>query len=109
MPPDSWNPPCTSVFGETGYYYAPNHGLLPERTRAFEAGFEQKLFGGRWALNATYFNNLFHDQTECQPLTNGECQYFNLEQSFAHGAEVELQGRIRLEIVADHGLYLYLD
>jgi vitamin B12 transporter len=88
-------PALYQTFGEPGYGYAPNHNLLPERTRAFEAGFEQKLFEGRWALNATYFNNLFHDQIEAIPNPTGEYQFFNLEQSFAHGAEVELQGRIR--------------
>ncbi len=89
-------PALYQVFGYAAYGEVPNHGLLPERTRAFEAGFDQKLFAGRWALNATYFNNLFHDQIECQPIPNSyQCQYFNLGQSFAHGAEVELQGRIR--------------
>ncbi|MGB7642670.1 MAG: TonB-dependent receptor [Terriglobales bacterium] len=87
-------PALYQVFGEAGYGYAPNPALLPERTRAFEAGFEQKFLANRWALNATYFNNLFHDQIEAIPNTTGEYQFFNLEQSFAHGAELELQGRI---------------
>jgi outer membrane cobalamin receptor len=83
-------------------YYVPNKGLLPERTRAFEAGFLQTLLGGRWSLNATYFNNLFHDQIEYgtntatyagnPPGTLG--QFFNVEQSFAQGAEFQLEGRI---------------
>ena len=60
---------------------------LPVRTRAFEAGFEQQFFAGRWALNATYFNNLFHDQIEAIPNKTGEDQFFNLGQSFAQGAE----------------------
>jgi len=87
-------PALYETFGESAYGYAPNHGLLPERVRAFEAGFEQKLFAGRWALNATYFNNLFHDQIEAIPNPTGVYQFFNLQQSFAQGAEVELQGRI---------------
>ncbi|MGO9865406.1 MAG: TonB-dependent receptor domain-containing protein [Terriglobales bacterium] len=91
-------PALYETFGDVGYYYAPNHGLLPERTRAFEAGFDQKFFAGRWALDATYFNNLFHDQIEAIPTPSGEYQFFNLEQSFAHGAEVELQGRIRSKL-----------
>jgi vitamin B12 transporter len=84
-------------------YYLPNPGLLPERTRAFEAGFQQKLLAGRWVLDATYFNNLFHDQIEYgtntvtyqgnPPGTLG--QFFNVQQSLAHGAEIELQGRLR--------------
>jgi vitamin B12 transporter len=87
-------PALYQTFGDLAYGYTPNHGLLPERTRAFEAGFEQKLFAGRWALNAIYFNNLFHDQIEAIPTPTGVYQFFNLEQSFAQGAEVELQGKI---------------
>ncbi|MFZ0277748.1 MAG: TonB-dependent receptor [Candidatus Sulfotelmatobacter sp.] len=88
-------PALYETFGEIAYDYTSNRALLPERTRAFEAGFEQKLFAGRWALNATYFNNLFHDQIQAIPTPSGAYQFFNLEQSFAQGAEVELQGRIR--------------
>jgi vitamin B12 transporter len=76
-------------------YYVPNPGLLPVRTRAFEAGFQQNLLAGRWALNATYFNNFFHDQIEYGTNQAGLGQYFNVQQSFAQGAEVELQGRIQ--------------
>jgi outer membrane cobalamin receptor len=88
-------PALYETFGEIAYDYTSNRGLLPERTRAFEAGIEQKFFAGRWALNATSFNNLFHDQIEAVPTSSGAYQFFNLEQSFAQGAEVELQGRIR--------------
>src|SRR6204780_1416658 len=87
-------PALYQTFGELAYGYAPNHGLRPVKTRAFEAGFEQALFSGRWAFNATYFNNLFHDEIEAIPTSSGAYQFFNLEQSFAHGAEVELQGRL---------------
>ncbi len=84
-------------------YYVPNPGLLPERTRAFEAGFQQSLSAGRWALNATYFNNLFHDQIEYGTNTGAYMgnppgtlgQFFNVQESFAQGAEVSLQGRLR--------------
>ena len=76
-------------------YYVPNPGLMPERTRAFETGFQQGLFAGRWNLDATYFNNLFHDQIEAAPNPAGTLfQFFNVQQSLAHGAEVQLQGRI---------------
>jgi vitamin B12 transporter len=88
-------------------YYVPNPGLLPERTRAFEAGVEQSLLAGRWSLNATYFNNLFHDQIEAAP--NQQTyqgnppgtlfQFFNVQQSLAEGAEVQLQGKIRTRLL----------
>ena len=75
-------------------YYVPNPGLLPERTRSFEAGFQQNLLAGRWTLDATYFNNLFHDQIEYATNQAGLGQFFNVQQSLAHGAELELQGKI---------------
>ncbi len=75
-------------------YYVPNPGLLPERTRSFEAGFQQNLLASRWTLDATYFNNLFHDQIEFATNQAGLGQFFNVQQSLAHGAEVQLQGRI---------------
>ena len=87
-------PALYEVYGEPGFGYAPNPNLLPERTRAFEAGIEQKLFAGRWVANATYFNNLFHDQIEAIPNPTGEYQFFNLNRSFAQGAEFQLQGKI---------------
>ena len=50
---------------------------------------------GRWALTPPTFNNLFHDQIEYWHRSgDGLGQFFNVQQSFAQGAEVELQGRI---------------
>jgi len=92
-------PALYETFGEIAYDYTSNRSLLPERTRAFEAGFEQKLFAGRWAFNAIYFNNLFHDQIEAIPTSSGAYQFFNLVQSFAQGAEVELQGRLNSRLL----------
>ena len=43
-------------------YSLPNPGLKPERVRAFEAGIQQNFLRGKYVFNATYFNNLFHDQ-----------------------------------------------
>jgi vitamin B12 transporter len=88
-------PALYETFGESAYGYAPNPGLLPERTRAFEAGFQQKFFRGRWDLDATYFNNLFHDQIEAQPTPTGEYQFYNLAESFAQGAEIVIHGQLR--------------
>ena len=96
-------------------FYAANPGLLAERTRAYEAGFEQKLLEGKWAFNATYFRNIFHDQIEYgtnqqsyqgfPPGSLGE--FFNVQESLAHGAEVELQGRIGSRLLGNVS-YTYL-
>jgi vitamin B12 transporter len=79
----------------------PNPGLKPERVRAFEAGFRQDFFNGKYALNATYFNNLFHDQINYETVnpTTFQGEYFNVNQAFAQGAEVELQAKLRSRLL----------
>jgi outer membrane cobalamin receptor len=78
-----------------------NPGLKPERVRAFEAGFQQDFLRGKYVLNATYFNNLFHDQINYQEidLVNFIGQFGNINQAFAHGAEVELQAKLRTRLL----------
>jgi len=79
-----------------GPYQIPNPNLKAERNRAFEAGFQQNFFTGKLVLNATYFNNLFHDQIEFITINPATFlgQYINLQKSFAQGAEIELQARL---------------
>jgi vitamin B12 transporter len=74
-----------------------NPGLKPERSRSFEAGFLQDFYGGKFALNATYFNNLFHDQINYVTVdpVNFIGEYVNVNQAFAQGAEIALQAKIR--------------
>ena len=78
-------------------YTQANLGLKPERSRSFEAGLLQDFLGGKFALNATYFNNLFHDQINyvtVDPVTFvGE--YVNVNRAFAQGAEIGLQAKLR--------------
>jgi outer membrane cobalamin receptor len=80
-----------------------NPGLKPERVRAFEAGIQQDFFRGKYALNATYFNNLFRDQINYQEidLVNFIGQYGNINKSFAHGAEIELQAKLGSRVLLD--------
>ncbi len=84
-------------------YSIPNPALKPERVRAFEAGFQQDFLHAKYVFNATYFNNLFHDQINYEtvnPVTFvGE--YFNVNQAFAQGAETELQIKLRAKLLLD--------
>lgn len=84
-------------FGITGTFPAsPNPNLLPEQNRSLEAGVEQAFVGGKYTASAIYYNNLFRNQIEFEPGPNFVGgQYVNLEKALAHGAEVELHGRIR--------------
>jgi outer membrane cobalamin receptor len=79
----------------------PNTRLKPERSRSFEAGLQQDLFRGKLALNATYFNNLFYDQINYVTVdpVNFIGEYVNVNQALAHGAEVELQARLRSRLL----------
>ena len=86
----------------------PNPGLKPERVRAFEAGIQQDFLRGEYVFSATYFNNLFRDQINYEEvdLVNFIGQYFNVNQAFAQGAEIELQAKLRSRLLL-HAAYTY--
>ena len=56
----------------------------------------QDLFRGKIALNATYFNNLFHDQINYVTVdpVNFIGEYVNVNQAFAQGAEIGIQAKL---------------
>jgi outer membrane receptor for ferrienterochelin and colicin len=60
-------------------------------------------------VNATYFNNLFHDQIEYGTNQADLGQFFNVQKSIAHGAEVELQGRIWKRLSLNTAYTYHLD
>src|SRR5262249_53622285 len=83
----------------------PNPDLKAEENRSFEAGFQQGLFGGKYAFTATYYNNLFHNQIDFAILdfNTFEGQYQNIDKALAHGADLELRGRILPRLTLDAG------
>jgi vitamin B12 transporter len=79
-------------------YDIPNPALQPERVRAFETGFQQDFLQSKYVFTATYFNNLFHNQINYVVLNlppNYPGEYVNVNQAFAHGAELTLQAKLR--------------
>jgi vitamin B12 transporter len=89
-------------------YTVPNTALRPERLRAFEAGFQQGFLNNKYVLNATYFNNLFHDQINyvtVNPVTFVG-QYVNVNRAFAQGAELVLEAKLRSRLLLNGG-YTY--
>jgi vitamin B12 transporter len=82
-------------------YNVPNPGLKPERVRAFEAGVQQELFGNKYELSATYFNNLFHDQINYVEVDskNFVGEYVNVNEAFAQGAEIVLRARLQSRLL----------
>jgi vitamin B12 transporter len=95
-------PTFAESFGSGGGFPTiPNPFLRPEETRSFQAGFEQRL-RSNYSFSATYFNNLFRNQID---FNFDPCfckgQYVNINESMAHGAEVELHARPRSRISVD--------
>ena len=96
-------PTFSESFGNGGGFpTVPNPFLKPEETRAFRAGFEQRLRRS-YSFSATYFNNLFRNQIDFNFDQTCFCkgQYVNINQSLAHGAEVELHARPSSRISVD--------
>jgi outer membrane cobalamin receptor len=86
-----------------------NPDLKAEENRAFEAGLEQSFLSSRYTLSAIYFNNLFRNQIDFQTVdfTTFAGMYVNINKSIAHGAELELKGRVTQRIQVNVG-YTYL-
>jgi outer membrane cobalamin receptor len=85
----------------------PNLDLKAEENRAFETGIEQSLMTGRFSLSAVYYNSLFRRQIAfscCDEQFRG--QYVNLNESMAHGAEMQLTGRLTPHLSLN-GAYTY--
>lgn len=71
-------------------FFLGNPDLLPERARAFEVGFEQRLAGDRVRLDAAWFDNRYRNiittrTISFNPFTS---QYFNIGLTAARGAEM---------------------
>ncbi len=91
----------------SGPFVIPNLHLKAEETRAFEAGVQQSLLGGKYSLSATYYHNAFHNQIDfaTDPVTFVG-QFVNVNKSLAHGAEFEFHGRPFTRLSLD-GAYNY--
>ena len=81
-------------FGQEGFGIIPNLHLRPEQNRAWEAGFDQPLLGGKASLAGTYFHNTFRDLIDFSfDATTFLGQYINVNRALAHGAELEFHAR----------------
>ena len=58
---------------------------------------------GRYVFTTTYFNNLFHDQINYVTVdpVNFIGEYSNVNRALAHGAEAELQAKLRSRLLLD--------
>jgi vitamin B12 transporter len=85
----------------------PNPNLKAEENRAFATGVEQSLLGGQFSVSAIYYNSLFRRQIAfscCDAEFRG--QFVNINSSMAHGAELQLTGRLSPRLTLTTG-YVY--
>ncbi len=75
------------------FYARGNPDLLPERSRTFDLGLEQRLLEGRLRAGATLFHHLYDDQIAyfVKDYATFEGSYTNLGSSRARGLELELE------------------
>jgi vitamin B12 transporter len=66
-----------------------NPDLKPERSRAFEAGVERQLAGGRLALAATWFDQRFRDLIDFT--FSATPNFYNIVGATARGVELEVR------------------
>ena len=71
-------------------FFLGNSDLLPERTRGFEAGVEQRLAGDRVRVDAAWFDNRYRNIIATRTISFNPftAQYFNIGLTTARGAEL---------------------
>ncbi len=72
----------------TSPYFSGNPDLQPERSRALEAGLEQRLAGDRVKLDATWFDNRYRNIIGLRSTGGYNSEYFNIGLTRARGAEL---------------------
>jgi vitamin B12 transporter len=91
-------------------FFLGNPDLKPERSRGFDVGFEQRFFGDRAAIEATYFANHFDDLISLGPFdpVTFAAQYENIGETRASGLELAGTGIVNGGFRVGGG-YTFLD
>jgi vitamin B12 transporter len=91
-------------------YILPNPAVRPEKSRGWDVGFDETMFGSRLTLSASYFGNRFRDLLEYEiedPVTYvGEI--INVDRATTRGVEVAANARLSSAALVRIG-YTYLD
>jgi outer membrane cobalamin receptor len=92
----------------TSPYFRGNPGLEPERSRAVEAGIEQRLADDRARLDITWFDNRYRNIIGLRPDGAFTSTYFNIGLTRARGAEIATEVA-PLQAVRLRGGYTFVD
>jgi vitamin B12 transporter len=85
-------PSLEDLFGGDGVFVVGNPDLQPEKSRGWDAGFEQTLFEGRAGFGATYFYNRIDDLIALSPTSPARPE--NVDEATTSGIEAFLSVQI---------------
>jgi outer membrane cobalamin receptor len=88
--------------------FTDNPSLKPERSRSFEAGLDQALFGGRGLVEATAFFNNYDDLIVATGSFTGSSRFRtdNISNARARGLEIAGTARARMSGAGNAGLHV---
>ena len=103
-------PGSDDQFGVPSFGQLPSPGLLPEKSRGWDAGVDQDIFGGTGQVALTYFQNKFRNLFEYETVnfTTFEGRIVNRARASTEGVELAAAGRICPKVHV-RGSYTYLE
>jgi vitamin B12 transporter len=93
-------------FSQSSFFLG-NPDLAAERSRSWEVGVEQSIWGDRLNADLGWFDNRFRNLIELVSKPIGTSQYFNIGRELARGVEFRVHGRVRKLSIQTN--YTYLD
>jgi vitamin B12 transporter len=102
-------PTLLQSFSPSPFFHG-NPNLLPERSRSFEVGVEQRLASDRARVGLTWFDNRYRNLISTRTINpeTFEAEYFNIGLSRARGAELSVDVA-PLPALRARGGYTFLD
>ena len=102
-------PTLVESFSQSPFFQG-NPGLKAEKSRSFDAGFEQHFGAGLGVAEITYFENHFRDQIGfiTTDFTTFAGTFFNIGKTRARGVEISLRQKLGFHLEAA-GSYTFLD
>jgi len=87
-------PGMTERFGQAPWY-AENASLRPEKSTGWDVGVDQSLLEGDLTIEATYFQNKFHDMIVANPVVGlRPFQYQNIARARTEGVEFAASAKL---------------
>jgi len=101
-------PSLTDRYGVLAWGQMANPSLRPEKSRGWDVGFDQEIFGKALKVGVTYFHNRFTDLFQWQATGLFVGMTSNVGRATTQGVELELNSKVN-DFVSTRLAYTYLD